>query len=1042
MSKIGLQSPISVLNLGTKPRNALCRLGVSTIGEFLLVDVSQVTHLEGVGQGTATILRELQEDVSRLTDNSSDSLDGVASDYAELWKLLKKRLSVRTRNGLNALAIKSLNEFMGLDRETFLSARSIGETSWKEVKHLQKRLTQMELSASDKYPLSKSLNNDQVLSFDEKAALEMVRKSLRTRAHLLEDLNITDFSQLKAITPDDVFAIPGAGKIAWEKLKDSIILAEKACEHNTCSMKSYTTLADFPLWNGKPKINVDIPEKFFPHRPIKNIANAPRCKEALNALNLKTIGDTLLVNPEVFLKLPNFGISSLEALRSDIQDYIEYQSKANKEEWQTNSFADFLFFLCENANISEDHILIVIERLTGKNNSPCTLDEIASQYGFTRERVRQIIKTTFTKINNNYRNRYAIERLRVILKDVVINSGGIISIEETMPHLVREMGWKTVVSSDTFSEYLKYIPIDHSLKFDGQRFLIKYPCRNCESLSNNFAESIEIDCNGQISFVQLEESVSSLCIPAFNDECPHRNHNFSREFWCEQANKLGLTYDAENIYTNKMWQLQNGGLPRKVEAILHAAQSSMKPDELTHILNKELGEEYSTKKVHAALINSPECVVWGRGEFIHSSRIISSDEIIEYISVILADKLSAVPFIASKGIYDEFRTTFMSNGIPNEYALSSLINLHLERFHVDRYRYIYPEKPENSTSIDDHIEQWILDAGEAVKRCDLEKWLIDEIGTRKSLVNLALNRIDSIIPEKKGWLVHIDNLGINKINLMPLCEYIDKELDRFTQLGVNKILKNNQVYLAHLKIHNARMLYAILQYFCSDKYNFPRFPHIGLLGQDTSMSLGQELSNYVHKRGSVVTAEECVEYFEKKGYSAVQTRARIGGMSQLLEYYPRCIVHENTLGWNSEKIHILKDILIDSYNERISSGYLSGDLDEVFEIYEEQLPSLNNGISWTGRLLASVSGQIEEVILLGNAKRAYLLNGYSLCPFANLGDLVCHVVRNHFSGGCSRADLNQWMVDNGIVKKQLTSQMFSPPKGLVLTEYECYWEGK
>ena len=89
MCKIGLQSPITVLSLGTKPRNALYRLGVSTIGEFLLFDVSQVINLDGVGQGTVTILREIQEEVSHLTDNSSGNLDDSVSDYTELWNLLK-----------------------------------------------------------------------------------------------------------------------------------------------------------------------------------------------------------------------------------------------------------------------------------------------------------------------------------------------------------------------------------------------------------------------------------------------------------------------------------------------------------------------------------------------------------------------------------------------------------------------------------------------------------------------------------------------------------------------------------------------------------------------------------------------------------------------------------------------------------------------------------------------------------------------------------------------------------------------------------------
>jgi hypothetical protein len=187
--------------------------------------------------------------------------------------------------------------------------------------------------------------------------------------------------------------------------------------------------------------------------------------------------------------------------------------------------------------------------------------------------------------------------------------------------------------------------------------------------------------------------------------------------------------------------------------------------------------------------------------------------------------------------------------------------------------------------------------------------------------------------------------------------------------------------------------------------------------------------------------DECADYFEQKGYSPIQTRARIGGLSYLFEYYPGCIIHKKIVGWSPEKNNQLVSILKEAYIERLDSGRLLGDLDEVFDLYEEQLPQLNNNICWTRRLLTSIVLQMDSINVIGNAKRAYICKD---CPekiVSNLDELVCYVIKNIFAGGCSREDLNQWMVDHGIVIKQLTPQMFTPSHGLVMTDYECRWEG-
>jgi DNA-directed RNA polymerase delta subunit len=87
-------------------------------------------------------------------------------------------------------------------------------------------------------------------------------------------------------------------------------------------------------------------------------------------------------------------------------------------------------YLLNNPKLKKDReVKVLVERFGLSGSKPKTLEEIGSELGITRERVRQIEKNSLAKViefaNNDLRGQEVIG----ILKDVIINAGGAINLK-------------------------------------------------------------------------------------------------------------------------------------------------------------------------------------------------------------------------------------------------------------------------------------------------------------------------------------------------------------------------------------------------------------------------------------------------------------------------------------------------------------------------------------------------------------------------------------------------------------------------------------
>jgi len=1043
--------------LSVRVQHGLETLEIDTLGAFLALTQEKFMLVRSMGltswnevyrhqkqlRNVVSGTNAFSEDTANRNNSSLGQLSETTKKFDADWDTVFNQLSVRVQHGLETLEIDTLDDFLALTREKFLSLRAMGATSWNEVHRHQKRLHNAapitdESSAGTAGRVASSTLSRQ----DNKDLLSAVRKELGTRQHILDDLRIHSFSQLLTINYEEVTALKHVGQRTWQKLQEAIHKASTIAKSIGIVLSpEEIKLTDFPLFDGAGIGSNPIPETFYPNAPTDSLALSSRVLSTLKKLHLNSLKNILTTDSERLLRQNNFGENSLVKLRESILDYLQYRNNSDDLSIDTcKSFTDFLKKLCQLSGQSKKTTNIFIGRLGGFSGEKETYEALAREQGCSKERVRQILKTTLDAINQNYRSRGILKSFQNTARNILEDSRGIIDLDSLSKQISHRLRWNETISVESLRELFNSFSFIDEIETKDDLALCKHPCRSCHSIVERTCELMRSSEFQILPFDNFFES-SSLCKPSSDKECPlNCGMKYSRAFLYELASRAGFYYDKDNAYSDIAWTLMCGSIPQKTEAVLEMLGRPVVPGEVWEAMCPYLDEFVPPEKIHSTLIHVDNAYVWGRGEFIHKNHIHIHIDMLSQIRATLLARLANNSFVALSGVFRELRVPCEKAGIPNDYALSTVVSLYLTEFHTDRYRYVHANKISKTASIDPYIEQWLLKQGGEAKRSELEQWMVEQVGVRKSLVGLSLSRLNNVFLARNGYLIHVDNTDLDVEKLAPFYRQAKFALERHEYISVGLLFREQRVICYQLGITSTRMLYAAMQYFFSAVLDFPRYPHICQQDQKSLNSLDELISAYVREKNTIVSVDDCIHSFEAKGYSPVQLRNRLSNITQVLPFYPGCVVHSDTIGWDADKISKLRDVLFKVYTSCLDTGHLIGDLEEVCDHYETKLPTLSAGLSWTLDLLAALAAKCDDVVFLGNAKRAYVMAGREN-SINTLADLVVTIVRDHFGGGCSREQMNQWMQENGVVRKQLATHMFTAPPGLEITDYEYLWKG-
>lgn len=117
--------------LSARTRHGLQHLRIQTIESFLALTREQVLAVRGMGRTCWDEILKFQKGIQRQSLNSSTDFNRT---HISSWDAFLAQFSVRTQHGLEKLGITSFEQFVAITREQFLNIKSIGKTSWNEVR--------------------------------------------------------------------------------------------------------------------------------------------------------------------------------------------------------------------------------------------------------------------------------------------------------------------------------------------------------------------------------------------------------------------------------------------------------------------------------------------------------------------------------------------------------------------------------------------------------------------------------------------------------------------------------------------------------------------------------------------------------------------------------------------------------------------------------------------------------------------------------------------------------------------------------------------
>lgn len=138
---------------------------------------------------------------------------------------------------------------------------------------------------------------------------------------------------------------------------------------------------------------------------LEYFSGSVRTKNALKSIELQSLRPLLTLKKSELLKLPNFGLTSMRSLATDISNTFSKGRLPTSNDLRDDRTTLLTEFEKSLGSLNDERQKIIIERRLGYYGSSETLEEISKDYGITRERVRQIESKSMKKmIDSGYWN--------------------------------------------------------------------------------------------------------------------------------------------------------------------------------------------------------------------------------------------------------------------------------------------------------------------------------------------------------------------------------------------------------------------------------------------------------------------------------------------------------------------------------------------------------------------------------------------------------------------------------------------------------------
>jgi hypothetical protein len=662
-----------------------------------------------------------------------------------------------------------------------------------------------------------------------------------------------------------------------------------------------------------------------------------------------------------------------------------------------------------------------------------TLEELGTDLGITRERVRQIERKSMRKIRH-CGNQTVMKSIWNAMEQSLWRSGGACTSSETASFLCKWFGWPSAPSPQEVIALSEIGGRFAVAEGDGEaliRLRETHPCLQCGTAKHSIAQLVSQHKDG-MAVDEVGETIAALC----THSCPLRlcgTVQLSRGCILHLASNTNqVRAEGSTLYSEQAWALRFGGVLETVDAALMAAGRAIHFKDLQRDI-QDMGRDISARNVHACLSSrSKVALLWDRGTYIHRQHVKVPFDLIHEIEVDAIGRLkSGLPLLSVNGLFQEYQIQLQQHGVPTDRALYSCLKISSNpELAYTRFPYITCEdegfKPPTVSSI---LEDFVREHEKGVTTAEIEQYLVSDLGVSEQLKHNYIYGTPNIIQVDTGLHMHVDHLRVDSAGLRSVRDYLDEFLSTAETVSVDKIFDDKQVTCRLLGISTPVMLYSLLQTFYGDRYELPRYPVIARTDCTGEIGVIAQIVGYLREaKAPCSIGQLCSHFVDGLGFKENSVYgARYN--ADIVQYARGVIVHKDALEWTPAKQECIERIASMHLHEQRLLGRPYGLIERLLE--SNQLPSTPSCAPWTQVLLGDLLCHGGKFQIIGTQRNAFveIPNDDGI---KDLQDLVHVILERRFGGAANLEELENYLRDGGILRRALKPSMLGDGSRVII----------
>ena len=626
--------------------------------------------------------------------------------------------------------------------------------------------------------------------------------------------------------------------------------------------------------------------------------------------------------------------------------------------------------LSKNRNLRIVH-LRWLERREGRK---ATLEWLGQQFGLTRERIRQIIRNVLGKFHPDVKLLVqalaeAGEHRRYFRYEIDIHGkfahGLIEQVVEEFEGLtyLEQYGWWTVEKLEDF-----------------ERKAGRLKASFTEWMRGNLAAAAEI----REKVAELADGLPSELAMRIIE--PELRPTPDRKFYFLAGSKK---YEIAEMVLRQY--------PEGVEVYKRAP-------ELCERANRIMPGAFEKERDLTSIFSREEfadtAYLWGRGTYIHRSFVREDAALVREIADKGAELLEVRSPISVGRLFSMYEDRLMRSGIPNEYALYTMLRKHApDKLAPNKFPHIWHKDDAFQLSNAELIKVWLRERREPQTTEALREEFVARRGWKEFTLNFSINTDPDFVRVDYGVVGLREFYPFREDDFEPVLRRLRELLAVTGVIHANRLLESARDHCERMGVRTPYLLYDLLKGLEIEGFRFARYP---LITSDDhpleGLTLLTIVEQFIEEQEAEVPREMVFQWVTEEIGARDSTLDNALSQSVNIFYYRGGqfgeYIHRNRLEWTPDKEEALAAHVRECLERARQRGrrYVTiGDLR-----VPDLLPPLPGALEWTEDLLSDCIRKSGRFGLIGSMD--WIVVSLEDSRVRDGADLIAHVLETDFGG--------------------------------------------